>query len=383
MLKTSIKFSLLVAFLLAIQGAFVFGQDGPVAQALKPFLERGEVPGAVLIVATPEKILLFEAEGYADIATGKRLEKNSMFWIASMSKAVTAAAIMILVDEGKVSLDDPISKYFPEHKDLKVAEKNEQGEIRYRPATSIPTIRQLLSHTSGFEFLTPFMRKFGIDSLSGEQMAFTATMTPMPYDPGVKYLYSNIGIDLAGAVIEKVSGMRLEEYMKSRLFDPLEMNETTFFPTESQLERLAKSYTWDAENKKLKETNIVYLRPPYNNNTRRFEEGGGGLFSTAEDTLHFFQMLAQKGTFKEKRILSQESVAEMTKNQTGNLGAYGLGLTVSKDSFGHGGAHATDGKVLTDLNLVVIYMTQITGVPAHEQSKKAIHEAVQKYEALQ
>ena len=369
---------LLTSVVLMLCSLSVRGEDWGVVSALKPFVDKGEVPGAVVLIGTPDTILTFETEGFADIEAKKPLTKDSLFWIASMSKPITAAGLMILYDEGKIKLDDPISKYFPEFNKLKVIEKEKDGIQTLRPPKSVPTVRQILSHTGGFEFITPFMKRFGIDSLPVKEVAFTAATFPMPRDPATKYSYSNVGIDIAGAIIEQVSGMPLEKFLQVRLFDPLEMKETTFFPTAKQLERLAKSYTWDKESKKLKVAEISFLHRPYSDQTKRYPEGGGGLFSTTEDSFHFHQMLAAGGVYKGKRILSENAIAEMTKDQTGGLGSYGFGLNIHKEGFGHGGAHATNGQVFTEHKLIMIYMTQITGVPGHPKSRDALNAAIMK-----
>ncbi|MGL4595529.1 MAG: serine hydrolase domain-containing protein [Thermoguttaceae bacterium] len=347
--------------------------------ALSPFAESGEMPGFVTIIADAESILQVDAIGYADVETKSPMQEDTLFWIASTSKPFTAATLMLLVDEGKVSLDDPVAKHLPEFENLKLVVKNEDGSIEWKKPKNAPTVRQVLSHTSGWPFLSPYHQKYGIDSLSPEKSATIYSLVPLENEPGTSYKYSNLGINIATSIIEKITGKPLAEVMKTRLFDPLEMPTTSFIPSEKQVEKLAKSYKWNKQKNQLEETKIGFFNYPLFDSTIRFSEGGGGLFSTAPEVTHFFQMLAANGMYKGKRILSEEAVREMRTKQTGNLPQnYGLALNVEENHFGHGGAFGNDAFVTKkgDKSYVVIYMVQVTEVPKQQAAKETFIKAV-------
>ena len=350
------------------------------AKALKPFLEKKTLPGYVALFGTPEKITFFEAGGVADLATDEPMKKNSMFWIASMSKPIAGAALMMLVDEGKISLDDPISKFFPEIKNSMIIseKKNSDGTILLEKIKTIPTVRQVMSHTAGFPFITPFMNRFGIDAVSLQCSTFLAITSPLQYQPGTKYQYSNVGINTGAAIVEIVSKMPYETFLQKRLFDPLGMKDTTFFPSTDQLKRMAKSYTWDKSKKTLKEISVHYLGDLNDPKAVRYTEAGGGLFSTAEDYYNFYKMLASNGTFNGKRILSEKAVAEMTKDQTGLNKNYGIAIAVSNDSFSHGGAYATQCFYNKNLKKIAVFMIQLSSVSELKNINKAAINAAAK-----
>jgi CubicO group peptidase (beta-lactamase class C family) len=351
----------------------ISAQNIPVKELLQPYIDSGDLPGVVTVIATKDKILQLDAVGFADIETKRPMTSDTLFWMASQTKLVTAVAVMMLVEEGKLSLDEPVTTYLPELKDLRViAEQDEKRTVLVSPDKSI-TLRMLLSHTAGMIFITPFQRKFGIDSLSISKALNTFVMTPLAHQPGTKYLYSNIGIDVAATAVEQVSGMPFETFLEKRLFEPLGMKETTFFPTAEQVQRLAKPYRLDNETKKLTETKIFFLTYPVENQTIRFPEGGGGLFSTPTEWIRLYQMLAGEGTFDGKKILSQKSVLEIRTKQTGELpNNYGLGVNVSDHVFGHGGSHGTDSKLDVNSGRIVQYFIQQENLPKAGESQQKI-----------
>lgn len=359
--------------------SFVFSvsaQDVPVKELLRPYVDSGELPGVVTLIATKDKILQIDALGLADLETKQPMAENTVFWMASQTKPVTAVAVMMLVEEGKLSLDEPITKYLPELAALQVVrEKDENRTVLVSPDKAI-TLRQLLSHTAGTVFISPIQQRFGIDSLPTDKALFSFAMTPLAHQPGTKYLYSNIGIDIAATAVERVSGMPFETFLEKRLFEPLGMKETTFWPSEDQMKRLAKAYRLDKEKKSLVETNIFFLTYPLNDRTNRFPEGGGGLFSTATDWVRFYQMLAGEGIFEGKRILSEESVREIRTKQTGDLPeSYGLGVGIGGTIYGHGGSHGTDSKLDTKTGRIVLYLIQQEGLPKAGEAQNAFFKA--------
>lgn len=369
------RYFLIFAFLFAfVSGASA--QSVPVKDLLRPYVESGELPGVVTVIATKDKVLQINALGLADVETKQPMTENTVFWMASQTKPVTAVAVMMLVEEGKLSLDEPITTYLPELNVLQVIkEKNESQTVLVPPEKPI-TLRQLLSHTSGTAFLTPIQHRFGIDSMPSDKALVSYAMTPLTHQPGTQYLYSNIGINIAATAVERVSAMPLEEFLAKRLFEPLGMKETTFWPSEDQMKRLAKAYRWDKDKNTLVEINIHYLTYPLDDRVHRFPEGGGGLFSTAPDWVRFYQMLAGEGTFEGKRILSAESVREIRTKQTGDLPtSYGLGVGIGGTVYGHGGSHGTDSKLDTKTGRIALYLIQQAGLPKAGEAQSTFFKA--------
>lgn len=332
-----------------------------IAAALQPFVDRHALAGAVTLVADREKILSLEAVGYADVKAGTPMHADSLFWIASQSKPITATALMMLVDEGKVHLDDPVSKYLPEFKDVWVAVEQDKEHVLLKRPKQAPTVRHILSHTSGLPFRSAAEQPT-LDLLPLRVGALTYAMTPLQSEPGTRYQYSNAGINTAGRIIEVVSGMPYEEFLDRRLFKPLGMKDTTFWPDEGQVARLAKSYKPDAKKTGLEEIPIGQLRYPLSDH-RRQPMPAGGLFSTATDLARFCQMVLNAGEFEGKRYLSVSAVNEMTRKQTGDAlkDAYGLGWSTGGGTFGHGGAHATNMTIDPKRGLITVWMVQQAG----------------------
>ncbi|MFO0927850.1 MAG: serine hydrolase domain-containing protein [Gemmataceae bacterium] len=299
------------------------------------------------------------------------MRPDALFWIASMTKPMTAAAVMMLVDEGKVALDDPVEKYLPELKGLwVVAEQDGDRLVLKRPAKPV-TIRRLLSHTSGMPFASR-LEQPTLDRFTLRDGVVSYAMTPLVYEPGSKYQYSNAGINTAGRIIEVVSRMPYEEFMHKRLFDPLGMKDTTFWPNEGQLARLAKAYRPGPPGKGLMETPIGQLRYPLTDRTRQ-PMPAGGLFSTADDVGRFCRMVLGNGTFEGKQLLTARAVREMTSCQTADLPAsYGLGWQTGRkagERFGHGGAYSTQMAVDPRTGLVLVLLVHHAGFAGKEGGK--------------
>ncbi|MDR0871321.1 MAG: beta-lactamase family protein [Planctomycetaceae bacterium] len=369
-------FRILAFFCLLFFVSTLSAQNAPIKELLQPYIDSSELPGIVTVIATKDKVLQIDAVGYADLETKQPMTPNTVFWMASQTKPVTAIAVMILVEEGKLSLDEPAVKYLPELKNLRViAEQNEKQTVLVPPDKPI-TLRMLLSHTAGMVFITLFQQKYGIDSLPTNRALTTFIMTPLAHQPGTKYLYSNVGIDIAATIVERVSGMPFETFLEKRLFEPLGMKETSFWPTAEQIKRLAKPYRLDKESKKLVETKIFYLTYPNDDRVNRFPEGGGGLFSTPAEWVRIYQMFAGEGTFDGKKILSPESVKEIRTKQTGDLpNNYGLGTNIGGSVFGHGGSHGTDSKLDINTGRIVQYFIQQEGLPKAGEAQGAFMKA--------
>ena len=369
-MKRIALFCVLFLFPLVVSAAEKF----PVAEALEPYIKNGELPGMVTMIATKDTVLQVDAVGYTDVEAQRPMKADSVFWIASQTKPVTAVAVMILVDEGKLSLTEPITTYLPELKDLKVVAEKDDNRMVLVPTDKPITLEMSLAHTAGFEFLTPFQSKHAIDSLPMSRYITTALMTPLKSQPGTAYSYSNIGINLAGAVVERVAGMPFEEFLEKRLFEPLGMTETTFFPDAALLERLATTYSFDAEKGKLVPSQTGLMTYPLDDKNR-YAEPGGGLFSTPNDLVKFFQMLQGNGEFNGKRILSEVAVKEIQAKHTGSLGVpYGLGVTTNNGVYGHGGALGTDAVVNTNNGRVLLYFIQHQGLAKSEEAKRKFYE---------
>ncbi|MFL5341355.1 MAG: serine hydrolase domain-containing protein [Gemmataceae bacterium] len=354
--------------------AIVFGPtatalraEGPVASkdvaaALQPFVDRHVLAGAVALVADKDRVLSVNAVGFTDVAAGKPMTPDALFWIASQSKSITAAAFMMLVDEGKVKLDDPVEKYLPQFKGQQIAVKSEGATKLAAPAHAI-TLREILCHTSGLPFSTDAERPT-LDGLSLADAVASYARTPLQFQPGTKSQYSNAGINTAGRIIEVLSGMAYEDFLQKRLFDPLGMKDTTFWPNEEQLPRLAKAYKPNKEKTGLEETTIGQLKYPLSDRNRK-PMPAGGLFSTAADVARFCQMLLNGGTRGNVRFLSEATVKQLTTKQTGDAvkEQYGLGFATGGGTFGHGGALSTNMTVDPNSGLITVFLVQHAGFP--------------------
>ena len=252
---------------------------GRMAAVLQPFVNRHTLAGAVVLVADENHVLDVEAVGYADVAAKKPMRTDCVFWIASQSKPITATALMMLVDEGKVKLDDPVEKYLPEFKgQMVVAERDEEHVLLRKPKHPI-TVRNVLSHTSGLPFSSP-IEKPTLDLFSLECRVRSYAMLPLEFEPDTKYLYANAGVNIAARIIEVVSGVPFQTFLDQRLFTPLDMKDTTFWPAGERLQRLAKAYK--PAKGDLEECPIDQLKYPLDDPQRQ-PMPAGGLFSTAAD----------------------------------------------------------------------------------------------------
>ncbi len=332
-----------------------------IASSLQRYVDDHVLAGAVTLVASPDKVFALEAVGWMDIAMQVPMRTDCVFWIASQSKPITCSALMMLVDEGKISVDDPVSKYLPDFGDqMVVAERDSEHVLLKRPKQPM-LVRHLMSHTSGLPPSTLLMKPT-LDVLALEKQVTGNSLLALNTEPGAKYLYSNPGINTVGRIVEIVSGMPFEEFLQKRLFNPLDMKDTTFWPNENQLARLAKSYKPTEDKKRLEETTVVQLHYPLGDRSKRHAFPGGGLFSTAMDLSRFYRMIANRGMSEGKRILSEKSLSEMTTDQTGSLHAkYGFGFKTDEQSVGHGGAYSTNSSFNREQNLITIFLVQHAG----------------------
>lgn len=340
-----------------------------VPAAMQAFVDRGEAAGVVTLLATRDKVLHLGAAGLSDMAAGRRMRTDDIFWIASMSKPITAVAIAILVDDGKVAFDDPLAKYLPEFRDLQVA-----ADSRLVRAIRPITLRDVLTHTSGFGELTERDPHLTLTATS-----LQLSREPLRFQPGSRWAYSTAGFDILGRVAEVASGIPFDRFLQQRVFDPLGMKDTSFWIRPTVKGRWARSYQWVTPESRLRETSISYMYGTDVTDSERAALGGAGLFSTASDIARFYQMMLNKGQLRGHRILKPETVAAMIRKQTGNLSArpgmpWGLGFSVveepaameankvlSPQSFGHGGAYSTQSWADPVKGLIWIVMFQRNG----------------------
>ncbi len=347
-----------------------------VTARMQEFVDKGEAAGVVTLIATRDRIIHLGAVGKTDIAMDRKMKTDDIFWIASMSKPITAVCVAILVDEGKLSFDDPLAKHLPEFADMEVRQNGELVKAS-RPII----LRDLLTHTSG---LADMMNRAPHLTLAetGKMLA----RQPLRFQPGSRWAYSTAGFDVLGRVVEVASGMPFDKFLQKRVLDPLGMKNTSFWIAPENESRWAHSYRWNPQTARLEETAISYLYGTAVTDRRRPPLGGAGLFSTAEDIARFYQMMLNHGALNGKRILKSDTVAEMTRKQTGALAArpgmpWGLGFCVVEDptkmransvlspgSFGHGGAYSTQSWADPTRNLIWIVMFQRDGKGSPDNS---------------
>jgi CubicO group peptidase (beta-lactamase class C family) len=369
----------------------ILAQESPatsskaISGALQPLVDNHSLAGAVTLVADKDRILSQNAVGHADIAAGKPMTTDALFWIASQSKPITATALMMLVDEGKLALDDPVEKHLPEFHHQWLAVEQDSNHLLLKQPKRPITIRDILSHTSGLPFASAAEQPT-LDLLPLRVGSLTYAMTPLVFEAGSKYQYSNAGINTAGRIIEVKSGMPYEDFLETRLLRPMGMIDTTFWPSAEQLSRLAKSYKPRRNGNGLEEAVITQLKYPLSDRTRQ-PMPAGGLFSTAHDLARFCQMILNEGVFEGKRYLARAAVAELTRKQTPDSikEGYGLGWATSGGSFGHGGAYSTNMTIDRDRGLIYVFLVQHAGFPGNggssfEAFKKAAAEEFGKKE---
>lgn len=300
---------------------------------LEKAVAEGEIPGAVALVARNGRIVFHKAYGMADNESGRPLKRDDIFRIASQTKAITSTAVMMLWEEGRFQLDDPISNYIPEFEDPQVLKSFRYQDTTYttEPAGSEITIRHLLTHASGLgygiidgdERMKMIYRKAGVtdlfttEDISIEESVKKLARLPLHHNPGERFTYSE-GLDVLGYFVEVVSGMSFDEFLRKRLFDPLGMNDTWFYLPASKADRLVSVQR--KENGEWKRYPITFYDPDYPvKGAKRFLSGGAGLSSTAKDYATFLQMYLNGGELNGTRLLSRTTIEFMMSNQVGEL----------------------------------------------------------------
>ena len=336
--------------------------------AMQRYVESGDLAGAVTLVGRASGVIHHEAVGFRDLAGHDPMLKDTLFRIASMTKPITAIAVMILADEGKLSPDDDLAKHLPEFADLTVA-----GGAKPKRAVKL---RDLLTHTSGLAAYPPSLGDvYGKRDKTLAEAVPTTAKLPLMFEPGTKWSYCNSGIDTLGRVVEVVSGKPFGAFLKERVFDPLGMADTRFYPTPADMKRVALTY--GKKDDKLVAGPFGLVGLPEN---PKHPIPAGGLISTAADQAKVYRMMLHKGQLDGKRVLSEKAVAEMTRTQTGDIKtgfvdgmSFGYGWAVVKEpkgvtamlspgTYGHGGAFGTQGWIDPKQDVFVILMIQRTGL---------------------
>jgi CubicO group peptidase (beta-lactamase class C family) len=361
-----------------------------ISKTVQQSIDDKRIAGAVTLVARHGHVVWFKAQGMSDREAGKPMRPDSIFRICSMSKPITSTAVMMLYEEGKFLLDDPISKYLSEFKDPKVLVRPANGPSYTIPATREITIRDLLRHTSGLTYnwnekLGPLYEKANVaaglmpyDGTIGDSVKRLAPL-PLLFNPGERFEYS-LSVDVLGRLVEVVSGKPFDEFLRTRIFEPLGMKDTSFFPPDNKLDRLTTAYTYyDGKGLNrfpatpITEGSFSYSADYPSKGPKKLFSGGGGLTSTAEDYARFCQMMLNGGKWGNTRLLSRKTVELMTHDQLGKIGpeqAFGLGFGIAgvktpleelgtPGSYNWGGFFFTAFSVDPKEELIIVFMGQL------------------------
>ena len=352
-----------------------------IGKAMEAAIEAKEIAGAVTFVADKDKILHLETNGFSDLGKKTPMPADAIFWIASMTKPVTGTAVMMMQESGKLSVDDPVSKYLPEFKDLKDPAGKEV----------VVTLKQCLTHSAGLSEVSP--QESG-DIATLEALMPLIVAKPVKFQPGTKWEYCQTGINTAARVVEVVSGEDFPSFLEKHLFGPLGMKDTTFYPGAAQEARLATSYT-RSEGGELAKAGLMFLGNKPITSRERYPRANGGLFSTAADYGKFARMILRGGELDGHRYLKEESVKQMLTVQSGDLktgftpgNGWGLGWCVVREpqgvsaalspgSFGHGGAYGTQAWIDPVKNRAYVMLVQRANFPNSDGStvRQAFQEA--------
>lgn len=341
-------------------------------EALQPYVDRGELPGAISVFYN-DGIQETCCIGYANVETKRPIQMDNVFMQCSQTKGFCGVTIAKLVEDGKLSLDDPVSKYLPEFKELWVEDSNKDGIKKLHKAKNVLTVRMCLNHTGGFPFECSAKRS---DVRGGgwsggaplRQVASIAAGSPIMFEPGTRDLYSNTGIDIGAAVVEVITGMKWEDYLKKEVLDPLGMKSTGFRPTDKQLKKQVEMYDVADGKQAVYRLENGWEQRPYNDG-HVFASAGAGLWTTANDQLKFYKMLMNLGMGDNGvRILKEETVKSILALTTRpeNMGGYSLGLNAPKvdgenEWFGHGGAWGTNCMVNWHKKQLKLWVVQVNG----------------------
>ncbi|MBC7920242.1 MAG: beta-lactamase family protein [Ferruginibacter sp.] len=389
MKKTSLLLAALFLGLVALaQPPQAFKTASPAAAGFSPerlqrldaYLQRlvdgGQAPNAVTFVAHRGQVVHHQAFGYRNRERKEPLRKDDIFRIASQSKAVTTVALLMLWEEGKFGLDDPVSKYIPAFRNPKVLDQHDPktGQYTTHPAKSEVTIRQLLSHTAGIPYQHPLQERpeFKVpffNSLEKETLAETIprlAARPLTAEPGSAFVYG-LNTDVLGYLVEILSGKNLAEVLRQRIFEPLGMTDTDFYLPDAKAGRLVELYSLAKPGDPLTVHENAAYRKFAVSGARTYHSGGAGLVSTVEDYAKFCQMLLNGGGFNGKQLLGPKTVALMSRNQIGELEVwdrrdkFGLGLQIVTER-----SHYGDQASVGSLTWGGLYCSEFTIDPREE-----------------
>jgi len=359
-------------------------RESAVKAVLQAAVDKPEAAGLVALVARRDGPPLVVCAGVRDLATKAPVTPDTIFQIASMTKPVTAVAVLMLEEDGRLSIDDPVEKHLPAFKgQMLIKEKSGDSITLVKPPRPI-TLRDLLTHTSGMpgDYPPGLADLYKRRQLSLAEAILANAQRPLQFEPGTKWSYCNAGIDTLGRVVEVVSGMPYETFLAERLFKPLGMADTFFYITPGRRDRIARIYKVGKERLEPVEN---FIGDPVAGEAR-FPVPAGGIYSTAADYAAFGRMMLNGGMHGGRRILKEETVAKMTRNGTGDLKAgftpgmgMGLGFQVvvkpegvtamlSPGTFGHGGAFGTQGWFDPVKGVAYVLMVQRTGIPNGDAS---------------
>jgi len=361
-------------------------------QKLHNYVDEGRLPGTFVRIIKEGKVVYNDLYGFVDIEKNKPVKEESLYRIFSMTKPITAVAIMILQDQGMLKLDDKVSEYIPEFEYTKVY-KNLDGKHLAEPQKTKLTIRHLLTHTSGIPYGWEWSH---IDSIytvkqhmrrdwTLEEMTKDISKIPLKFQPGTRYNYG-LGIDVAGYIVEVVSGMKLDAYFKSKIFDPLGMDDTRFHVPKEKKKRLAELYTRNENGKLIVVEDVLIREGIGGDGPPKLLLGGAGLVSSLTDYEKFCRMLLNKGKLDSKRILSEKSAEIIMTNQNpeGFVGSAGMGHglsgTVNTESgeYSWGGAAKTKFWINPTHDMIIICYTQLFSKPTEyaQEFKDAVDRAI-------
>jgi CubicO group peptidase (beta-lactamase class C family) len=351
-----------------------------ISARMQTFVDEGKIAGAVTLVASPHRLLHLEAVGSADLSARRPMRTDDLFWIASLTKPLTALCVAMLHDEGKLTFDDPVEKHLPEFKNQWLIETRDKDRLTLiRPARPI-TVRDLLTHSSGIGDV-PSPRPHSTLA----ELAMAYSREPLQFPPGSKWSYSNPGINTLGRIVETAAGIPFAEFIEQRLFAPLGLTDTTFWPSETQAPRIAKCYRLNKDTSKLEETQVFMIQGKLSDRSRT-PFPAGGLYSTAADIARIYQMLLNGGTFDGRACIQPETLRTLTTTQSGGHKtgfvdgmSWGFGFQVVREpqgvtamlspgTFGHGGAYGTQSWADPAKNLIYILMVQQAGMPNADAS---------------
>ena len=347
-------------------------------EALAPWGEKGELPGAISVVYR-DGVQETACLGYADADAKRPIRMDDVYMQCSQTKGFCGVTVAMLVEEGRLNLDDPVSKYLPEFGTLWVKASDTNGVITLNKAKNVLTVRMVMNHTGGFPFELPNFRAMGGWSrrMPLRSVAATAASQPIMFEPGTKVQYSNVGIDIGAAVVEVVSGRRWEDFLRERVLDPLGMKDSGFWPTDAQLAHQIEMYDVKGGSPAKRRSDSSSMQRPYGDD-RVFSSAGAGLWTTAADQLKFYKMLMNLGVGANgARILKEETVRNILAKSTRpkgktadgkDFGGYSLGLSAPVEDgedqwFGHGGAWGTNCMVNWHRRQLKLWAVQFCGGP--------------------